>query len=72
MHPQHLDLVADGLLTVAQAADFLQCSRTRLYEAMDRGELGYVKWGRSRRIPRRAVTQLAADNFVGGSVNACR
>ncbi len=59
-------LVEDGLMTVREAADFLRISRSRLYELMDRGELIYLKLGRSRRIPRRAVIELAARALRGG------
>ena len=61
-----VELVADGLLTIPEAADFLRISRSRLYELMDRGELIYLKLGRSRRIPRRAVIELAARELRGG------
>ena len=60
------ELVADGLLTVSDAAGFLKVSRSRVYELMDRGELAFAKIGRSRRIPRRAVVELAARSLQGG------
>ncbi len=75
-HPRHADaeqsikgedLVAEGLLTIAAAAEFLSISRSKLYEMMDEGELQFVKIGRSRRVPRRAVTELAARGLQGGS-----
>ena len=59
-------LVADGLMTVREAAEFLSLSRATLYTLMDRGELPFMKLGRSRRIPRRAVIQLAARALRGG------
>jgi len=58
-------LVADGLFTVAEAASFLRLSRSNLYVLMERGELRFVKIGRSRRIPRRAVIALAARGLSG-------
>jgi excisionase family DNA binding protein len=61
------ELVADGLLTVAAAAAFLSVSRSTLYLAMDRGQLPFVKLGRARRIPRRALLALAAVNLHNGS-----
>lgn len=59
-------LVADGLMTVAQASEFLSVARSTLYLAMERGELPYVKLGRARRLPRRAVIEFAAANLHGG------
>ena len=60
-------LCGDGLLTVREAAEFLSISRSKLYEMMDNGELPFVKLGRSRRVPRRAVVELAARELRGGS-----
>jgi excisionase family DNA binding protein len=60
-------LVADGLDTIKDAAAFLRISVASLYKMMDRGELPYVKIGRSRRIPRRALVELAARNLVDRS-----
>ena len=59
-------LVEDGLMKVAAAAAFLSLSRATLYTLMDRGELPFVKIGRSRRIPKRAVVELAARGLRGG------
>ena len=60
-------LVADGLLSVEEAMAFLSVGRTTVYELMDKGFLPYAKIGRSRRVPRRAVVELAAANLHGGS-----
>jgi excisionase family DNA binding protein len=60
------ELVADGLLTVAAAATYLSCSRSKVYQLMDEGELRFVKLGRARRVPRRALIQLAAQYLQGG------
>ena len=59
-------LVADGLMTIPDAARFLCVSRSKIYEMMDHGELIFVKLGRSRRIPRRALVELASANVHGG------
>ena len=59
-------LVEDGLMKVAAAAAFLSLSRATLYTLMDRGELPFVKIGRSRRVPKRAVVELAARGLRGG------
>ncbi len=62
-------LLADGMMTVVEAADFLRLSRSKLYHFMDQGELAFVRFGEdgrraARRIPRRAVIELAARYFV--------
>lgn len=59
------DLVADGLMTVLEASRFLSVSRATLYVMMDEGKLFHVKLGRSRRIPRKAVMNLAIANVQG-------
>ena len=60
------ELVADGLMTVKECAEFLHLSRSSVYELMNSGDLCYAKLGRSRRIPRRAVVELAACELRGG------
>ncbi len=70
-------VVADGLMTVPEAAAFLRLSRSTLYNLMDSGRLPYVRLvgnGRraARRIPRKAVVALAAAHLVGGNVNTNR
>jgi excisionase family DNA binding protein len=42
----------------------LALSRTAVYGLMDRGELEYVKFGRSRRVPRAAVEGLIRKQTV--------
>ena len=59
-------VVEDGLLKVAEAAAFLSVSRATLYALMNCGQLPFVKIGRSRRVPRRAVVELAARGLQGG------
>ncbi len=58
-------MVLDGLVSVPEAARFLGLSRSKVYSLMEAGELAYVKIGRARRIPRRALIQLAASHVVG-------
>lgn len=65
-HPLNGPLVADGLITVAEAAQFLALSRSSLYVLMESGQVAYVKIGRARRIPRASVVALAAINLRGG------
>ena len=62
-----LALVEDGLLRISEAASFLRVSRAMLYVLMERGKLPFVKVGRARRIPKRALVSLAASLVQGGS-----
>ncbi len=57
------ELLADGALSVAAAAEFASLSRASLYEAMQRGELLYLKRGRRRLIPKRALVLWLAEGF---------
>jgi len=59
------ELVGDGLVSVPAGAAFLAISRSTIYVLMDQGVLPYVKFGRARRIPRRALIELAARNLQG-------
>jgi excisionase family DNA binding protein len=58
------DLVLDGLDRVVEVARFLKLSPSTVYGMMDRGVLPYVKIGKARRVPHRAVVELAAVNLV--------
>jgi excisionase family DNA binding protein len=66
-HSEPSEVVQDGLLTISEAASFLRISRASLYSLMGSGELSFVKLGRSRRIPKRAVQDLAARNLHEGN-----
>lgn len=59
-------LVSSGLSTIKEAARFLNLSRAMIYKLMETGQLRYVKIGRSRRIPKLAVVNLAKDSLIGG------
>jgi excisionase family DNA binding protein len=54
-----------GMLTVAEASAFLRLSRSKLHELMGAGELAFCKFGRARRIPKRAVEEYAARSLIG-------
>ena len=63
------ELVADGAMPVNEATKFSGMSRSFLYAEMEAGRLAYLKLGRARRIPRRALLKLMAGNVVGGDAN---
>jgi excisionase family DNA binding protein len=56
---------ASGLASVREAEQFLCLSRSTLYGLMDKGDLRYVKIGKSRRIPWAALEEMVEKNTVG-------
>jgi excisionase family DNA binding protein len=64
-------VLSDGLMTLAEAHDFSRLSRSDLYARMSRGELAFVKLGRRRLIPRRALMQLVTQAMVLVSGPVC-
>jgi excisionase family DNA binding protein len=60
------ELLSDGSMSVLDAAKFLGVGRSYLYNAMERGELRYVRLGRRRLIPKRELVRFAAENLTGG------
>lgn len=60
-------LVEGGLVPIDEAMAFLSVGRSTVYELMDKGLLPYAKIGRSRRIPRRALVNLAQAMLKGGN-----
>jgi excisionase family DNA binding protein len=57
-------IVEGGFVEVAEAAEFLCISRAKLYQLMDAGELAYCKFGRARRIPKRALYEYAQSKLI--------
>jgi excisionase family DNA binding protein len=57
-------IVAGGLQRISDTARFLGVSRSLVYRLINSGVLPTVRIGRSRRIPIRAVRDLAATNLV--------
>jgi excisionase family DNA binding protein len=54
------------LLRVTKVARCLNLSRSCIYQIMDRGELSYLKIGKSRRIRPEDVARLIDSAAVGG------
>jgi excisionase family DNA binding protein len=57
-------LAAERHVRIAEAAEFLGLSRSKIYQLMDAGELAYAKFGRSRRIPFQILMEFAAKCLV--------
>jgi excisionase family DNA binding protein len=56
---QHVDLLAEGLLSIKEAATFLRIGRTKVYDLMDAQDLPYIKIGKVRRVPKVALKLFA-------------
>jgi excisionase family DNA binding protein len=56
----HEELIAEGLVSPDEAMKFLSISRPILNRLLDQGVLPTVRLGTTRRIPRRALLDLAA------------
>lgn len=53
------------LVRVAEVAELLTLSRSKVYQLMETGDLPYVRFGKSRRVPLEAVDRLILRNTVG-------
>ena len=60
------EVLAEGLLSVGEACDFLSIGRSLLYELMDRRVLDNVKLGSRRLIPKRALVEVAVRGLTRG------
>ncbi|MDB4614156.1 helix-turn-helix domain-containing protein [bacterium] len=48
----------EGFATVAEVSQFLNLSRTFIYGMMEKGELPYIQFGRTRRISWRLLREI--------------
>lgn len=64
------ELVNDGLQRITETARFLGVSRSLIYRLINDGSLPTVRIGRSRRVPIRAVRELAAANLIRSPVRS--
>jgi excisionase family DNA binding protein len=62
--PKSIEL-PQRLLRVTEVARLLNLSRSCIYQIMDRGELPYVKIGKSRRVRPEAVARLIDAGTIG-------
>ena len=60
--------MAESLLTVLEAAQRLGVGRTLIYTLMERGELPFVKIGRTRRLRPAHIEALIARNTIGAAL----
>lgn len=60
------ELLAQGALSIGDAAKFSALSRSELYQLMTSGALVFVKHGKRRLIPKKALIKLLAEGLRGG------
>lgn len=60
------DVVADGVLTVKEACDFLKVGKSEVFKLMGSGELRSLKIGKRRLIPKKAAVDLLAKKLATG------
>jgi excisionase family DNA binding protein len=58
------EMLSEGLDRIPEVSRYLKVSRSQVYALMERGVLPYVRIGRSRRVPHRAVVDLVMRNLV--------
>ena len=58
------EILSEGLQRLSEAGRFLGYSRSQIYKLIRTGLLPSVKIGKSRRVPIRAVRELALDHLV--------
>jgi excisionase family DNA binding protein len=58
------ELIADGLLSIREAMEFLSISRSGLEQLIKQGAFPVVVLATARRIPRRAVIAYAAGRIL--------
>jgi excisionase family DNA binding protein len=60
------EALADGCLSLPEAVRFSGVGRSTIYGAMESGALPFVKIGRRRLVPRRALVESLASGLRGG------
>ena len=64
MATDRVELVSDGAAGIPEAEEFTGLGRSTIYGLMEDGSLAYVKVGRRRLIPRRALVELLERGLV--------
>lgn len=56
-----------GFKRIPEVARFLGVSRSKVYKLMDSGQIASVRFGKSRRIPQRALYAFAEAALAGAT-----
>ena len=57
-------VVNDGFASIEEGCKYLRICRASIYGLMEAGAIAYAKFGKSRRIPWRALKEYAARSLV--------
>jgi excisionase family DNA binding protein len=57
-------VVDEGFASIEEGCKYLRICRASMYLLMEAGEVAYAKFGKSRRIPWRALKDFAARSLV--------
>lgn len=63
-------IVEGGMFSMQEASDFSRLGKTTLYDEMNAGRLAFVKHGRRRLIPRKALQKRLAENLIEATSHA--
>jgi excisionase family DNA binding protein len=63
-------VVEQGFATLDEACKFLRICRAGVYGLMDRGEIAYAKFGKSRRLAWKSLRDYAARSMVSRQMDA--
>ena len=64
---QDTEVLTDGAMSIEAAASWSGLSRTKIYAAMARGDLLYIKDGKRRLVPKRGLHDYLVSRLKGGS-----
>jgi excisionase family DNA binding protein len=65
MADSETDVVADGVMSVADAMKFTGLGKTEVYKRIADGSLPFVRPGKRRLMPRKALVELLRSGLVG-------
>jgi excisionase family DNA binding protein len=72
MTKQRKKLMEDGWASPKEAAEYLSIGKSTIYDLLDRGAIPSARFGRTRRIPWRAIAAYCDESLPDGAENNMR